>query len=111
MPSDVGPASLAISQTVGSFQFFLPRLSDVRKADINADPGMVGDVRMGEVAASALCIGVGTMVSSLTKSAVPVLTSVLVAALLICIYEMTLRADRPMEPRTLQVHQGDNDAA
>lgn len=100
MASDVvGPATLAITQAVGSFQFFLPRLSDVRKADITKDPGIVGDVRMGELAAGTLCLGVGTIVSALTQSPIPALVAMLMAAILIAVYEATLIADRPMEPR------------
>lgn len=97
----IGPATLAMTQTVGLFQFFLPKLSDVRKADAATDVGMVGDVRMGEVGASTLCLGIGAMVSSLSGSSVPLVVSILTALILICLYETTLKADRPMEPKLL----------
>lgn len=100
----IGPATLAMTQTVGLFQFFLPRLSDVRKADAARDATIVGDVRMGEVGATALCLGIGAMVSSLTGSSVPVVVSLLTALILIALYESVLQADRPMEPRRLGVH-------
>jgi hypothetical protein len=95
----VGPATLAMTQAVGSFQFFLPRLSDVRKADPVRDTGMIGDVRLGEVAATTLCLGVGAMVSSLTGSSVPIVVSMLTALMLVCLYEAALQGDRPMEPK------------
>lgn len=95
----IGPATLAMTQTVGLFQFFLPKLSDVRKADVATDVSIVGDVRMGEVGATALCLGIGAMVSSLTGSSVPVVVALLTALILICLYETTLKADRPMEPK------------
>jgi hypothetical protein len=95
----VGPASLAISQGVTAFLSFLPKLSDIRKADPATDPGMVGDVRMGEVAATAVCVGVGAIVSSLTGSPVPAFTAVVVALTLICIYESALASDRAWEPK------------
>ena len=93
----LGAATIALGQTVGAFQFFLPRLSDVRKAGPN-DADMIGDVRMGEVAAGALCIGIGAMVSSLSGSAVPVVVSILTAAAMMCVYESALRGDKPFNP-------------
>lgn len=101
MPSDIlGPATLSVSQGISAFQFFLPKLSEVRKANSAVDLDMVGDVRLGEVAAVTLCIGVGAIVSSLSGSPVPAFVSALMAAILVCIYETALRADRPMEPKS-----------
>jgi flagellar basal body L-ring protein FlgH len=102
-PAIVGPASLAISQGINSFSQFLPKLSDVRRANINDNPDVAADVRMGEIAAVTLTVGVGAIVSSLTGSSAPAVVSVLVAGTLVCVYEATLRADRPMEPRTIKV--------
>jgi hypothetical protein len=95
--NDLGAATIALGQTVGAFQFFLPRLSDVRKSTMD-DVDMVGDVRMGEVAASALCIGIGAMVSSLSGSPYPALVSVLTAGVLVVLYETALRGNKPMNP-------------
>lgn len=102
MPSSeiLGPTALAITQGVSGFQTFLPKLSDVRKANASVDLDMVGDVRLGEVAATALCIGVGAIVSSLTGSPIPTFVAALVSAVLICVYETALRADRLMEPKS-----------
>lgn len=101
MPSDIlGPAALSISQGVSAFQFFLPKLSDVRKTNPAVDLDMVGDVRLGEVAAATLCIGIGAIVSSLTGSPVPAVVALIMVGILICVYETALRADRPMEPKT-----------
>ena len=99
VPSDaLGPATLAISQSVGAFQFFMPKLSDVRRADTTHNPDMVGDVRMGELAAATLCIGIGTIVSSMTGSPYPAIVSVVMVAVLVCLYETALRGDKPMNP-------------
>lgn len=98
--SDVfGPASLAAGQTLSSFASFLPRLSEVRKANAAAEPDIVGDVRLGEVAASAIAIGVGVIASSLSGSPVPMYAAALVAVILIVVYEIALRGDRVMEPK------------
>ena len=98
----VGPASLAISQGVTAFLSFMPKLSEIRKADPKNDPGMVGDVRMGEVAATAVCVGVGAIVSSLTGNPVPAFVAVVVALTLICIYESALASDRAWEPKRVE---------
>lgn len=106
--ADLGAASIALGQSVGAFQFFLPRLSDVRKSTMD-DADMVGDVRMGELAAGAVCIGIGAMVSSLSGSPYPAMVSVGMALLLVCVYEAALRGDRPMNPRVAVVG-GSHDA-
>lgn len=99
VPSDaLGPATLAITQSVSSFQFFLPRLSEVRRADKEHNPDLVGDVRMGEVAAATLCLGIGAMVSSLSGSPYPAIVAVIMVVILVCVYETALRGDKPMNP-------------
>jgi hypothetical protein len=97
-PEIVGPATIAISQGFSAFQFFLPKLSDVRKADANINPDIVGDVRLGEVAAFTLTVGVGAIVSSLTGSPVPAFVSLLIGLILIVVYETALSGDKPMNP-------------
>lgn len=89
-PDLLGPTSLAITQGVSAFMAFLPKLSDVRKSNLT-DVDMVGDVRLGEIAATTLCVGMGTIVSSLTGSSIPTFIAVLVSAILVCIYEGALR--------------------
>jgi hypothetical protein len=94
----IGPATLGITQTISAFQFFLPRLSDVRKSDAATDHDMVGDVRMGEVASFTLCLGIGAIVSSLTGSSVPIVVSLLMAVVLTALYESALNGNRPLNP-------------
>lgn len=94
----LGAATIAMGQAVGAFQFFLPKLSEVRRAS-NDDADMAGDVRMGEVAASALCIGIGAMVSSLSGSAYPAIVSVAVMLVIIALYETALRGNKPLNPK------------
>lgn len=98
--SDVfGPASLAAGQTLSGFMTFLPRLSEVRKANAGAEPEMVGDVRLGEAAATAIAIGVGAIASALSGSPIPMYAAAFVALIMIVVYEIALRGDRVMEPR------------
>lgn len=96
-PEAIGPTTLALTQAVGAFNSFLPHLSEIRKTDPKADPSFAADVRMGEVAAVALTIGVGAIASSMTGSTAPILVSMVAAAGLVFMYESTLRAHLPME--------------
>jgi len=98
-PEVIGPATLGVTQGIGAFTTFLPRLSDVRKADPNTDTDIAADVRLGEIAAVTATLGIGIITSSLTGSPVPAYTAVAMSAILVCLYECTLRADRPLEPK------------
>lgn len=103
MPSDVtGAATLAASQSFTAFYTLMPKLTDVRKIDANINPDIVGDVRLAEVAAFTLSLGVGAMVSSLTGSPVPAVVSLLVGLTMICIYETALRGNRVLNPPTVE---------
>lgn len=97
----IGPATLSISQGIAAFFTFLPRLSEVRKATPEENPELAADVRIGEVAATAVCVGVGVITSSLTGSPVPAFVAVVVALVLIGVYETTLNTD-PVERKTVR---------
>lgn len=99
----LGPAVIAIGQSVGAFQFFLPHLSEVRKSSIDTNPDVAGDVRLGEVAASALTLGIGFMVTSLSGSAYPMYVAVLMCFILVCVYETALRSNLPLQPKKTTV--------
>jgi hypothetical protein len=97
--SDVfGPASLAAGQALSSFAVFLPRLTDVRKAD-PGDPGMHGDVRLGEVAACAVSIGIGVIASSLSGSPIPMYAAAFISVILIVVYEAALNGNDILSPK------------
>jgi hypothetical protein len=111
MADVIGPSTLAISQTVNAFGTFLPKLSEVRKANVADDPDVAGDVRLGEIAAVTLAIGVGAISSSITGSSQPAVVAVVVALVLVGVYEYALRNDKPCnpsksQPRTLKVVGG-----
>ena len=90
-PQASSAALLAMTQAIAAFHTFLPPLADVRKANV-ADPGVSGDVRVGEVAATALTLGVGAIVSGLTGSNAPMVVAVITAIGLVVLYESTLRS-------------------
>ena len=98
-PELIGPATLGVTQGITAFTTFLPRLSEVRKADPVVDPAMAADVRLGEIAAVTLTVGIGVITSSLTGSPVPAYTALAMSLVLVALYECTLRADRPLEPK------------
>lgn len=93
--ADVGAATLAMTQGISAFTFFLPKISDVRKASVN-DPSAVADIRVGEAGGLVVAFGIGAIVSGLTKSTLPVVISLLVALIIICLYETVLRSN-PLE--------------
>lgn len=100
-PSLIGPTSLAITQAVGSFNAFLPSLAEIRKNDPASNPEFTADVRMGEVAAVSITLGVGVIVSSLTGSSAPAVVALIASLGLIVLYETTLRAERPLESKAV----------
>ena len=97
MPDITGTALLSVTQGIGAFGAFLPKISEVRRADPINNPDVAADIRMGEVAAATLTLGIGVIASSLTGSPVPVYTALLMVVILVSLYESTLRAHRPFE--------------
>lgn len=92
-----GPTALAVTQGVTAFSIFLPKISEVRRNTPEHNPDFAADVRMGEVAAATLTLGIGAIASSLTGSPLPAIVGVITTFVLVAIYESTLRADRPLE--------------
>ena len=92
---------LGVTQGITAFTTLLPPLADVRKAD-PSDTSFAADVRMGEVAATTLTLGIGMISSSLTGSPIPAGTAVLMCFILLCVYESALRGHRPFETISLQ---------
>lgn len=88
-PGAVAAASIAVGQTVVAYQFFMPRLSDVRKAD-PSEPDMRGDVLIGQLAASALSIGVGATFAVLTGSKIPMWVAIFTALIIAGAYQYAL---------------------
>jgi hypothetical protein len=80
---------LSVSTSIATFTALLPSLSEVRKADHN-DPDAVADVRMGELAASALVVGIGVIATGVAGSPAPVAASILCALALVAVYESVL---------------------
>ena len=92
----VSASLLAITASVGVFDNLLPQFSDVRKSLGELD--MANDVRMGEVAAFALVVGIGVTATILTRSPIPATVSILSAAVLVLMYETALQTT-PKEMR------------
>ena len=99
----MGAATLAMTTGVNAFYQFLPKLSELRKADPVNNPDLAADVRLGEFAAAGLALGVGLISSSLTGSPLPTVVAAMVGLGLIILYESTLQAHRPFESKTLRI--------
>lgn len=89
-PGAVSVSAIAIGQTVVAYQFFLPRLQEVRRAD-PGDPGVRGDVLLGQVGAGAVSLAVGIMLASLSGSPVPVWATLFVAAIIAGVYHYAMK--------------------
>jgi len=89
-------AIVSLGQTVSAYSFFLPPLREVRQAGRN-DAAMRGDVRLGEIAAFAVTTSIAVMISSMVGSQVPLITSVILAAVVFTLYEIALNGERVME--------------
>lgn len=83
-------SSIAIGQTVGAYQFFLPPLREVRQAGPD-DETMCQDVYIGQVAAGAVSVGVGVMLSFLTGSKLPAFVAAFIAVIIAGIYHYTMK--------------------
>lgn len=91
----VSAAIIPLGNSIGVFNQFLPPLRDIRNADVHTDTAFAAEVRTGEVAAVALTVGIGAIASGLTKSNVPITVALIAAALLVVVYETTLRNAKP----------------
>lgn len=90
-PEALGPASISLGTATSAFMGFLPKFSDIRRADPN-DEGMRKDILLGQIAAVAVSVGTGVIVSSLTGSPVPALVAVLMSAILLACYQAAQKA-------------------
>lgn len=92
-PGMVSISAIAIGQTVVAYQFFLPRISEVRRAD-PSDAAMQGDVVLGQIGAGAVSMAVAVVVAVLSGSAVPVWVALVVAAIIAGIYHYAMNGSR-----------------
>jgi heme O synthase-like polyprenyltransferase len=83
-------SSFAITQGVGAFNNFLPKLTDIRKEDPKNNPEFAADVRMGEAAAVGLMVGLGGISSVMHESPIPLIVAIFTAVFLVMLYEATL---------------------
>lgn len=91
-PHIIGPATLSMTQALTLFQNFLPRFAEVRLADPDKNPDVIRDVRMGELAAVLMTLGIGGMTSALTGSQVPAVIAFATCVGLVALYEYALSA-------------------
>lgn len=95
-PTVISLALSSATQSGSAFSNFLPKFSEIRKAGPD-DLDMMGDVRMGEVAALTITLGIGIIASSLSQSSVPAIAAGVMCLIFVVLYEYALRADHPFE--------------
>lgn len=91
----IAAATISIGQTIAAYQFFLPKLQDVRKAD-SADEDMRADVLIGQLAAGSVSMTVGGMLTAMTGSQAPVWATLFIAVVMAVIYQYTMNGNRVM---------------
>ena len=74
---------------VSAFKSFLPSLAEVRRGDSETKI----DVRIGEIAACAITLTVGVLISTLENTATPVAIAVAICVVMVAIYETVLRME------------------
>jgi hypothetical protein len=89
-------SSIAIGQTVFAYSYFLPKLSEVRKAS-SSDSEVRGDVMLGQLAAGGVSGLVGVLLSWMTNSMVPLVVTAFIALFIAAIYQYALNGNRVME--------------
>ncbi len=87
--SGITASTIALGQTGFLYSWFLPKLSEVRRAD-PADPTMRGDVLLGQIAAGSVSMTVGLLLSFLTDSKLPVITTLFVAIVIAVVYQYAM---------------------
>lgn len=80
---------LSITAATGLYTSLLPDLQDLRRANLG-DHDVVADVRVGEIAATALTVAIGLTASSLIKNPVPAMLSIVAAGAMLTTYESVL---------------------
>ncbi len=98
--TDVNAAAvgtLAMTQAVTAYTFFLPKITDVRKTSM-ADTEAIADIRTGEAAAFVVSLGVGMVCSGLSGSSLPAMISLLMALVITALYESVLRKEPASTP-------------
>lgn len=88
----IGAATLSMTQSLALFGTFLPSFSDIGRADPDKDTDVAADVRLGELAAVLMTLGIGGMTSALTGSAVPSVVALITCGGLVMLYEYALRS-------------------
>lgn len=86
-------ATVSLGQTVIAYTYFLPRLSEVRRAQPD-DELMRGDVRLGQIAAAALSGGIGITLSYMTQSPLPVYVAAFIAIIIAVVYQYAMSGER-----------------
>lgn len=84
-----GLAAVALGQTTFAYSFFLPPLREVRKSAPD-NPDVRGDVLLGQVAAGALSLSVGALLSWMTSSPYPVYATLFIAVVIAAVYQYAL---------------------
>lgn len=86
----VSLALTSATQASNSFPMYMPKFSEIRQA--KPDDPIAADVRLGEIAAITITLGIGVIASYLSSSSVPAIAGAVMCAILVGLYEYALSA-------------------
>lgn len=93
-PASISAASISIGQTAYLYAQFLPPLREVRQ---NNDSSTRGDVLLGQVAAGSVSLAVGILLSYMSGSYLPTMTTLAIAAIIATVYQYAMNGNKVME--------------
>ena len=82
---------LGMTQAVALYGIFMPSIANVREAEVGDSTHK--DMLVGEFAATGVTLGFGVIGTIIAESPLPLIFSVLVAAIIIATYEWSLRSN------------------
>jgi len=86
--NNYGPVLLGLGQ-YAVFTSFLPKITEVRNTT-PGDSAAVADLRLGETMACGVSLVIGAAASAMTGNPLAFITSFLVCAVMVAVYEYTL---------------------
>lgn len=87
---------LGMTQAVALYGIFMPNIADVRDAHVGDETHK--DMIVGEIGGSGLVLSFGIIGTIIADSPLPLIFSVLVATLMLAVYEWSLRSGFAGQP-------------
>lgn len=90
---------LGMTQAVALYGIFMPNIADVRDATVGDETHK--DMIVGEFGGTGLVLSFGIIGTIIAESPLPLIFAVLVASLMVAVYEWSLRSSFATNPRSV----------